>query len=79
MTIAQDKMLHFVVGACVAFGFSYFLGGWVGFVIGAYVGALKEVYDSMHPDRHTAEKHDFFATAVGAVAGALPGAYFWGP
>ena len=44
----------------------------VAFLLTAVVGAAKEVYDYFHPEAHTAEWMDLFATvAGGAVAVAI--------
>lgn len=44
---------------------SYYFSG--GFTIS--IGALKEYYDSRHPDNHCASWKDFIADIAGAAAG----------
>jgi hypothetical protein len=67
MNIPIDKQLHFLSGATIAFTVSLFGGIWLGFVVTAIVGLLKEVYDNYHPDKHTADVWDFIATGLGGL------------
>lgn len=76
---APDKVGHFCVGAGVA------IGGLVTFhsllwtlVLVAVVGAGKEIYDWLHPDKHTPSFPDFFYTVVGGAVGCLPIVLFGG-
>lgn len=82
---ARDKLYHFTVSAGLAFGSfyiyretlhnnregSYCFSG--GFTIS--VGAVKEYYDSKHPDKHQASWKDFIADLAGTGLG-LCLAYF---
>ena len=43
--------------------------GCSGFLVSTAAGALKEGYDSLHRDRHTADFHDAYATSLGGGAG----------
>jgi hypothetical protein len=45
------------------------LVGCSGFILSTLAGAGKEVYDSRHPQKHTKDVHDFYATAVGGGLG----------
>jgi uncharacterized protein YfiM (DUF2279 family) len=67
----EDKVGHFVMGAGVATAVTVATGNeWYGFAAGTAVGALKEVYDYKHRDKHTPSFKDFAVTAVGALVGA---------
>jgi uncharacterized protein YfiM (DUF2279 family) len=67
----EDKVGHFVMGAGVATAVTVATGNeWYGFAAGTAVGALKEVYDYQHRDKHTPSFKDFAVTAVGALVGA---------
>ena len=66
-----DKALHAlggaVIGAAVAVASgSLPLGAWVAFG----VAWAKERYDKAHPDRHTFDGWDAYATALGGLLGA---------
>lgn len=75
MTIPQDKVLHFVGCFAIAYaiGCLDFRGARVlGLVVGITIGAAKEwVYDARHPQTHTVDVKDFYASAAGSVAGFL--------
>ncbi len=76
----RDKALHFGVGAAVGgAGVLAFENPRNAFLAGVAVGALKEVYDSQHSDRHTCSLQDFAVTAAGAYAGAYGAAWIVGP
>jgi hypothetical protein len=47
-----------------------FIGAASVFIV-AIIAALKEVYDYMHPDKHTADIWDWVATSLGGVLGML--------
>lgn len=66
----KDKQGHFFGGAVLAFVFSFlspFLGAFVAFV----AGLGKEIYDSYHPENHTADKLDMYATWLGGIFGII--------
>ncbi|NQS98039.1 MAG: hypothetical protein HQ591_06265 [candidate division Zixibacteria bacterium] len=78
---AEDKLYHFTASAALSFGSfyvyrdalhnhrqgSYYFSG--GFSIS--IGALKEYYDSKHPQSHHASWKDFGADIAGAGAGLI--------
>ena len=66
-----DKQLHFLVGLVIALACGYFVQWWVGSVLAAIIGAAKEMYDSLHTDRHTPDVWDFVVTAFGGIVGSL--------
>jgi len=77
--LGNDKFLHFTVSAGIALGSyyiyreefnntetgSYYFSG--GFTIS--IGALKEFYDSKHPESHTASWKDMTVDFLGMCAG----------
>ena len=68
----QDKLLHFLGGAVIEaaallFGIPYYKG--LGAV--ALLAGVKELYDRLHPLRHTADWLDFLATVLGGAVVAL--------
>jgi uncharacterized protein YfiM (DUF2279 family) len=66
-----DKKAHFLVGAALGSAGTLVTGDPKhGVLLGAFIGAAKEVYDSRHPENHTCSMQDFVVTLVGAVAGA---------
>lgn len=79
--LQEDKVKHFAVSAGLAFGSfyvyraelnntetgSYYFSG--GFAIS--IGALKEYYDSKHPQTHHADWRDFAADAAGVGFGLI--------
>lgn len=76
----EDKVGHFVMGAGVATAVTVATGNeWYGFAAGTAVGALKEIYDSQHKDKHTVSFKDFAVTAVGSLAGAKFGGLMISP
>lgn len=81
-----DCQLHILAGAAAAIGTSsvvYLTVGQLslvaraasaiaaGVAAAAFFGAAKELFDSMHPDRNTAEWRDFWNTIAGGSAGAV--------
>ena len=65
-----DKQMHFVCGFIIAAVLTPFIGATAILVV-AIVAALKEIYDYMHPDSHTADFWDWVATTLGGVVGFL--------
>lgn len=67
----KDKMQHAIAGAAVG-GITTFAtdrASW-GCAAAVVVGAGKEAYDAMHPDKHTASFKDFAVTAIGGCISA---------
>jgi hypothetical protein len=65
-----DKQMHFTCGFIIAAVLTPFIGAASVFIV-AIIAALKEVYDYMHPDKHTADIWDWVATSLGGVLGML--------
>ena len=78
--MAPDKIKHFAVGLAISvivFTFAW----WQGFSILAALSfaavavliaaCAKEIYDSRHPDKHTADWWDIWATLAGWLPLAL--------
>ena len=63
----NDKLLHFIGGAVIALIGAFFSGPLAGLALAVVAGALKEIYDHLHPDGHTVELWDFLATAAGGL------------
>ncbi|MEQ1665596.1 MAG: hypothetical protein ABL927_09500, partial [Bdellovibrionales bacterium] len=76
----RDKLLHATVGSIIGGLVTYIArenmdmsetkSFWVGSLAAVLAGALKELYDSKHPDNHTADIRDFIATSIGGLIGA---------
>jgi len=67
-----DKLYHFLIG----FAVGAFIGAQQpGFGLGALAGTLlgwgKEKFDKLHPDKHTYDGWDAYATALGATIGEV--------
>lgn len=71
--IPVDKANHFIYGLVIGsipLIFSEFLAPFTvayAVLLPALVGALKEFFDSKHPDEHTADFADFIATIAGSM------------
>jgi hypothetical protein len=70
-----DKQMHFVCGFIIAAVLTPFIGAYSILVV-AIIAALKEIYDYMHPDKHTADIWDWVATTLGGVVGFVVVALF---
>lgn len=62
----MDKVLHFIAGVVITFLCSLYLTPLFAASVGAFAGFAKEIYDSLHPEKHTADFYDFIATVFGA-------------
>lgn len=67
--LKRDKTLHLFIGAIVAAIVYIVTGGNVTLSILAAVviGLLKEMYDALHPQKHTVDFLDFVVTGLGGV------------
>ncbi len=65
--IPLDKQLHFYAGLAIGFTLSVFIPFLIAFVIVMIIGALKELYDYLHPDKHSCEFLDWLATTLGGL------------
>lgn len=66
-----DKQAHLLAGAVIALAAGYFAPVWAALALAVGAGATKEVYDRFHPEHHTVDANDFWATALGGVAGSV--------
>jgi Co/Zn/Cd efflux system component len=66
--VPADKQMHFIGGLVIAAILTPFIGAY-SIVVVAIVALLKEVYDFLHPESHTADFMDWVATALGGVVG----------
>jgi hypothetical protein len=62
--------MHFICGFIIAAVLTPFIGAASVFIV-AIIAALKEVYDYMHPDSHTADMLDWVATTLGGLVGFI--------
>lgn len=69
--IPIDKQGHFLGGSVIALALGYICPPLIGIFAAIVVGALKEAYDSLHPDIHTVDVWDFVATSLGGIAGGV--------
>lgn len=70
-SLTLDKQAHILAGAAIALAAGYFAPVWAALALAVSAGAAKEVYDRFHPERHTGDANDFWATALGGIAGSL--------
>jgi hypothetical protein len=68
--VPADKQMHFIGGLVIAALLTPFIGAYSILVV-AVIAALKEIYDALHPDKHTADIWDWVATSLGGVLGML--------
>jgi hypothetical protein len=66
--VAEDKFMHIVCGFIIAAVLTPFIG-FYSVVVVAIIAALKEIYDYLHPESHTADFWDWVATTLGGVVG----------
>ncbi len=71
---AEDKQMHFGGGAVIGLMTTLATKNkWHGIFAATVVGVGKEIYDSKHPQSHTADWKDAAATIAGGVLGAYIG------
>ncbi len=63
-----DKQMHFLSGFIIAAVLTPFIGAY-SIVVVAIIALLKEIYDALHPDKHTADIWDWVATTLGGLVG----------
>jgi hypothetical protein len=73
--VPADKQAHALAGFIIAAVLTPFIGAYSILVV-AIIAALKEIYDYMHPDKHTADFWDWVATTLGGVVGFVVVALF---
>lgn len=65
---AQDKCIHFIGGALVCF-IAYMAFGVIAACVATIAAALgKELYDYIHPEKHTADPWDAIVTICGGAS-----------
>jgi len=62
--------MHFISGFIIAAVLTPFIGAYSIAVV-AVIALLKEIYDYLHPDKHTADFWDWVATILGGLLGAI--------
>ncbi len=70
-----DKQMHFIGGLVIAALLTPFIGAY-SIVVVAIIALLKEIYDYMHPESHTADFWDWVATVLGGVVGFVLPSFF---
>ena len=68
--VPADKQMHFIGGLVIAALLTPFIGAY-SIVVVAIIALLKEIYDALHPDKHTADFWDWVATTLGGLFGGL--------
>lgn len=68
--IPDDKVRH-ALGGAFLFSLIAQFGWFIAVVSVAAIAAVKEIYDSLHPDIHTSDPLDFAATCIGMVIGVI--------
>ena len=69
-SIPADKQMHFLSGFILGIILTPFIG-WASILWVSAIACAKEIYDYIHPDKHTADIWDWVATSLGGVAGVL--------
>ena len=65
-----DKVLHFILGSVIGAIWSLQGGIISGIIVGSIFGIGKELYDFLHPKKHTCDWLDALATIVGSIIGS---------
>lgn len=66
--VPVDKFMHFISGLVIAALLTPFIGAY-SIVVVAIIALLKEIYDYLHPESHTADIWDWVATTLGGLVG----------
>ena len=66
--VPVDKFLHFICGFIIAAVLTPFIGFYAVVVV-AIIALLKEIYDDVNKETHTADVWDLLVTIVGGVLG----------
>jgi hypothetical protein len=70
-----DKQMHMLSGFIIAAVLTPFIGAYSILVV-AVIALLKEIYDYLHKDKHTADFMDWVATVLGGIVGFVVVALF---
>ena len=73
MNIPLDKQAHFMGGYIIAREVGQF-NPLAGLIAACSAGWAKETYDKRHPENHTADRFDLFATILGGIADGIAAA-----
>lgn len=68
--IANDKVLHILAGLIIAAATTC-LPWLVSLAAVVLIASTKEFYDLKHPDKHTPEIMDLYATLAGGIVGII--------
>jgi uncharacterized membrane protein len=66
----KDKLIHLLGGTAIFILFSFF-SITLAMLVVAIMGVGKEYYDGLHPDKHTKDGWDAYATLLGVPLGML--------
>lgn len=66
--IPSDKIAHFASGVVLFAAVQWVSPLWAFFAV-ICAAVVKEIYDAFHPDTHTADWWDAFATILGGAVG----------
>lgn len=69
--IRTDGLLHICVAALIVCAFGWIRPVWIPAMISLVACIAKEIYDYLHPDKHTAEWHDVYCDLIGIAAGVV--------
>lgn len=72
-----DKKLHFICGFIICFIIGLY-NAQLGLVACAAAGAGKEMFDFLHPEKHSVELMDFIATCCGGIVAYILLKILWG-
>ena len=70
--LAQDKLLHFIVGVLV-YAMFHFVSAEIGLLAVFLAGLGKEFYDFFSPKFHTVDVYDGIATGLGGLTAFICG------
>ena len=68
--VPQDKFMHFLSGFILGIILTPFIG-WASILWVSAIACAKEIYDYIHPDKHTADIWDWVATSLGGILGMV--------
>jgi len=69
--IRTDGLLHISIAALIVCAFGWIRPVWIPALISLISCIAKEIYDYLHPDKHTAEWHDVICDLIGIAGGVI--------
>lgn len=66
-SIPEDKVLHAYIGMTIYCIGAILFGPMAAIMLVVTIAVSKELYDSLHDDKHTVDLFDAIATVVGAI------------